>query len=212
MMSKLQENNELLKNSYLLTLRLSATVIFPILIGIAVISKPFINLTLGHEWSQASLLMSILAFGFMLYPIHSINLNLLQVKGRSDLFLRLEIIKKIIGTIILIISIPFGLIAICIGMVIQSHIALLINTYYTSSIINITIKDQFNALFPIWLISIAVGTISWLMTNTITNNIYHIICIMVLIIPSYILTIFFAQKDLFFYLYNATFKKELLHD
>ena len=79
----------------------------------------------------------------MWYPIHGINLNLLQVKGRPDLFLRLEIIKKIIGIFILLITVPLGIKAMCYGGIISSIICLIVNTYYTGKLSDILKHDKF---------------------------------------------------------------------
>ncbi|MEM8111951.1 oligosaccharide flippase family protein, partial [Morganella morganii subsp. sibonii] len=145
MLSSIQNDEQRLNYAYLLTLRLSAAVIFPLLFGLAVVADPLIPELLGYEWKSASLLTSILATGLLLYPIHAINLNYLQVKGRSDLFLKLEIIKKVITTIILFITLPYGINAICIGIVIQSYLALVINTYYNGKIGSLSGSSQLRA-------------------------------------------------------------------
>ncbi|GAK22969.1 lipopolysaccharide biosynthesis protein WzxC [Vibrio sp. JCM 19052] len=95
MMSHIKGDQKALDKSYLLTLRLAAVVIFPIIIGLGLVAKPLLTILLGQQWEPAAELMTILCISYMLYPIHAINLNLLQVKGRSDLFLKLEIIKKL---------------------------------------------------------------------------------------------------------------------
>lgn len=90
----------------------------------------------------------------MWYPIHAINLNLLQVKGRSDLFLRLEIIKKVVGVAILVVTLPMGLVQFCCGGIISSLIALVINTYYTGKLIQVGYWKQMKDLMPIFLLSL----------------------------------------------------------
>ncbi len=75
-------------------LKLSAYVVFPLMTGLAAVSFPFIRIVLGEKWIFCAVLLQIICFSMMWYPIHAINLNLLQVQGRSDLFLRLEIIKE----------------------------------------------------------------------------------------------------------------------
>ena len=82
----------------------------------------------------------------MWYPIHSINLNLLQVKGRSDLFLRLEIIKKCLGVAMICVTVPFGIVAMCWGSVVNSIIALIINTHYTGKLIQVGFLRQMRDL------------------------------------------------------------------
>lgn len=91
----------------------------------------------------------------MWYPVHSINLNLLQVKGRSDLFLRLEIIKKLLGVLVICITAPWGLVVMCYGSIVSSLIALVINTYYTGKLIHIGFFKQMRDLVPTLLLAFA---------------------------------------------------------
>lgn len=67
------------------------------MLGLAAVAKPLILILIGEKWLPAVYFLQIICFSGMLYPLHAINLNILQVKGRSDLFLKLEIIKKIIA-------------------------------------------------------------------------------------------------------------------
>lgn len=211
MLSSIQNDENRLNAAYLLTLRLSAVVIFPILFGIGAIADPLIPELLGIEWKPAASLASILAVGLLLYPIHAINLNYLQVKGRSDLFLRLEIIKKIIVTITLIITIPYGIKAICIGIVIQSYMALFINTYYNGKIGNLSGIIQLKALLPIWLIAIAACSIAWLITHLVTLSTWlSIIMTITIAIAIYIISIRLLQKDLYQYLILNILPKKLI--
>lgn len=112
----------------------------------------------------------------MWYPIHSINLNLLKVKGRSDLILRLEIIKKIVGVSILAITLPHGLIVFCCGSVVSSLIALVINTYYTGKLINVGYFKQMRDLLPIVLLGLVMFAIIHLSNCLISNMLLQIIC------------------------------------
>lgn len=160
MFSHLQDDAAKMENAYRLTLKMAALVIFPLIIGLGLIAQPLLTELLGVQWQPAASLLSVLCLGYMLYPIHAINLNLLQVKGRSDLFLKLEVIKKIIGVSILFITIPFGVFAMCIGLGVTSYLALLLNTYYTAKLISFSQWQQCKDLLPIWLsviVSAALG-------------------------------------------------------
>ena len=112
----------------------------------------------------------------MWYPVHAINLNLLQVKGRSDLFLRLEILKKIVGVSILTITLPHGLIVFCCGSVVSSLIALVINTYYTGKLINVGYFKQMRDILPIVLLGLVMFSIIHLSNYLISNMLLQIIC------------------------------------
>lgn len=145
---KIQDDTERLAQAYRKFLRISAFLIFPLMVGLSAVSEPFILLLLKEQWHFAAVILQIISFASMWYPIHAINLNLLQVKGRSDLFLRLEIIKKILGITILCVTVPIGLIAMCYGQIVSSLIALVINTYYTGKLINVGFIRQMKDLTP----------------------------------------------------------------
>jgi len=147
-------------NAYRQTLILSSIVIFPLIVGLGLIAKPLLTNFLGEQWQGAAALLSVLCLGYMLYPIHSINLNLLQVTGRSDLFLKLEVMKKIIGVSVLLLSIPYGVLPICLGFTLTSYLALLLNTYYTGKLTHLSQWQQCKDILPIWfavLVAAALG-------------------------------------------------------
>lgn len=152
---QIQNNDEQLALVYRRFLRVCAFLIFPLLVGLSAVAKPFILLLLKEQWLFASTLLQIICFGMMWYPIHAINLNLLQVKGRSDLFLKLEIIKKMIAVIILCTTVPMGLIAMCVGQIFSSMICLIINTHYTGKLIQIGFLRQMQDLLPSLLLSLS---------------------------------------------------------
>lgn len=155
--------------TYRRLLRFSTFVIFPIMTCLAAIASPMVTIILNPQWAFAAVLLSILCFQMMWYPVHVINLNLLQVKGRSDLFLKLEVWKKIVSIVILVITIPMGLIAMCVGSVFASIIALVINTHYTGKLIKVGFLSQMRDILPTLLNSLFCGGIAWIITIYIPN-------------------------------------------
>ena len=155
----IQDDDLRLRDVYRRLLKTSAFIIFPLMTGLAAVAKPMVISFLTEKWLFSAVLIQILCFSQMWYPVHAINLNLLQVKGRSDLFLRLEIIKKVITVIMLCITLPLGLIPMCIGMIINSLIALIINTHYTGKLISLGFFRQMKDLLPTLSLSLATGTI-----------------------------------------------------
>lgn len=160
-LSNINRNDAQLKSSYKKILKNAAFIIFPIIIGLASVANPLIKLLFGEKWIPSIIYFEILCFEGMLYPIHAINLNVLQVKGRSDLFLKLEIIKKAISLIIIGIVLIFrvGIIYLLWGAVLNSYIAYFINTYYTKDLINYPIKEQLKDIIPTFIISGVMGLI-----------------------------------------------------
>ena len=165
----LQDDDEKLRKDYRQLLRLSAFIIFPLMCGLAGVAHPLVILLLGEKWQFAATLIIPLCFSMMWYPIHAINLNLLQVKGRSDLFLRLEVIKKVIGVTVLIVSIPFGLLFMCYSGIVTSIVCLVINTYYTGRLINVgflmQMKDLSGTLILSLLMFVFVFGVAFLLDN-----------------------------------------------
>lgn len=166
----IQDNKEELELYYKKLIRLSAFIIFPLMVGLAVISKPFIIVILTEKWIGAVPLLQMLAFVGILYPIHAINLDILKVKGRSDLFLRLEIYKKLLITLMLLITFSFGIKVMIIGQIITSIGFLYVNTYYTSKLITYSLYSQVKDILPIFILSISMGGLVYLTIFSIGSN------------------------------------------
>lgn len=159
--SQLQDDPDKMASAYRQTLTLSAMVIFPLIVALGLIAKPLFTTLLGEQWQGAAALLSVLCLGYMLYPIHSINLNLLQVTGRSDLFLKLEVMKKVIGVTVLLLSIPYGVLAMCLGFTLASYLALILNTYYTAKLTHLSQWQQCKDILPIWLAVIFAAAVGY---------------------------------------------------
>lgn len=151
-------------------LRLSAFVVFPVMCFIAGISRPLVISLLGDEWSESISMMIPLCFAMMLLPVHALNLNSITVIGRSDLFLRLEIIKKVIGVIILVISVPFGVVVMCYASILGSFLGLFVNAYYTKREVGYGLLDQLKDLLPIILLSALVFVVSYIISYNVDEN------------------------------------------
>lgn len=173
---KLQDNNEALKAGYRRTLRISAFVIFPLCLGAGAVAYPLINVMYTYRWIYAASLLSILVFGMMWYPIHAINLNYLIVKGRSDLFFRLEIIKKVQAVIIWCITVPLGLEAMCYGMIVSSYLCLIWNTHYNGKFLGMSIIAQLKDLAPILCLSIVMYVAARLVASVMGNGMVSLVC------------------------------------
>lgn len=170
-----QDDNYTLTVLYRKFIRLSAFLIFPIMCIMAGVSSSLIYVLLGEKWLEAATLIKPLCFALMWYPIHAINLNILKVKGRSDIFLKLEIIKKIIGTTILIICIPMGITAMCYGLIITSLVSLGINTFYTNRFISVGLVQQLSDISRTLIVSLITFIITLVITHFIKYNIWGLL-------------------------------------
>lgn len=190
---QIQNDNGHLAQIYRRFLRLSAFLIFPLLIGLSAVAQPLILLLLKEQWLFAATLLQIICFAMMWYPIHAINLNLLQVKGRSDLFLKLEIIKRMIALVVLCITIPIGLTAMCIGQIFSSLIALVINTHYTGKLIQVGFFRQMCDLLPTLLLSLTMWLVVYFTLSLISGIILQL-TVGVLVGVIYYLTLSFLFR------------------
>ena len=171
-LSKIQDDHEKLRTGYLKFLNMATLVIFPLMIGLAALAKPFILLVLTEKWVEVILILQILCIAQMWHPVHAINLNILQVLGRSDLFLKLEIIKKIAGITILCITLPHGIIAMCLGQWVSTSFGLVINTYYSGKLLNAGLFTQLKMYIPTLLNSLIMGAISLGVTKALPEKNY----------------------------------------
>lgn len=153
MLSKIQDNVERLERVYRKLIRISFFVIAPLMLGAAAVAEPLFLLVLGKDWLPAVLFFQILSLAMMLYPIHAYNLNILKVYGRSDLFLKLEIIKKGITTIAIIVAFQFGVLGLVWASVFTSFAALGVNMFYASKLINYSIPEQVKDLIVTFVIA-----------------------------------------------------------
>ena len=199
-LSKVQDDDARLENAYRKMIRVSAYVVFPIMILLVVLARPLVLILLTDKWENCVIYLQVLCFAMMWNPIHSLNLNLLFVKGRSELFLRLEIVKKIIGATILCVTIPFGLVAMCCGQVVSSLIFLFVNTYYTGKLIHVGFVQQIKDLLPTMMYTAIMGLFVWFLSSAMEILLVQLLVGFLMGIPLYILTSKMLKSQEYFFM------------
>lgn len=154
-LATLQDDPERLKHIYRKYIRLFTLSITWFCLCMAAYAKPFVAVVYGPQWEASVTFTQLVCFSFSVYHLQVINLNLLQVLGRSDLFLRLEIIKKALSLSVMIYCATISVVAMCIGAVVCSYICLYINSYFTKRLINMTIWQQLMDYTPLFLLAFA---------------------------------------------------------
>ena len=152
-----QDDTKRVKELMRRAIKTSSFMIFPMMIGMTVVAEPLVKIVLTDKWLPAVPFLQIFCISYALMPIHTANLQAINAMGRSDIFLRLEVIKKIIGLIILGISLQFGVYAIALGQVFSGIISTFINAYPNKELLNYSYKEQWLDIMPSLLISIAMG-------------------------------------------------------
>lgn len=166
----IKNDDERLRRVYRELMLMVIFVIAPVLIIMGVLAEPLFRFLFTAKWVPAVPYFQILCLSAILYPIHSYNLNILKVKGRSDLFLKLEIIKKITIVITLGVSIRYGIMGLIWGQLFTSIIAFFTNTYYTGKFLNYKSFQQFIDILPILLLAFTVGGCIWFVDNIMNIN------------------------------------------
>lgn len=185
-LSNEQDNKEKVKSMVRRAIKTSSFLLFPMMIGLAVVAEPLIKIILTDKWLPAVPLLQLLCFSYALWPIHTINLQAISAMGRSDIFLRLEIIKKVIGIIALLISCPFGITTMVVMKIITSIISTFINSHPNKKLLNYTYLDQMKDIVPALLASFAMGAIVYIISFIRINIIVRLIIQIVIGILSYI--------------------------
>lgn len=152
--AKMQDDRAAVKQIMRRALTTSAFLVFPAMAGLAAMAEPLIEILLTDKWLMSVPFVQIFCVVYALWPIHTVNLQAINALGRSDVFLRLEIVKKLVGISILAISIPFGIYAIAFGSIIGGVICTIINAYPNRELLGYSYTEQWRDLFPSLLLSI----------------------------------------------------------
>lgn len=147
--AKVQDEPERLKSAYKRIMLMVLFIVTPMIGIMLILAEPLVVFLFTEKWIKIVPIFQILCLSGLLYPLHLYNLLILQVKGRSDLFLKLEIIKKVLASIVLIISFSFGFYALLWGQLFFSVLALLINTHYAGAMLDYKMKHQIIDIMPI---------------------------------------------------------------
>lgn len=156
-LSSVQDDKERLKNGYKRIIKVAMLVTFVLMLGLTAVAKPLVLSLIGEQWLPCVPFLQIISLQMMLYPLHSLNLNMLQVQGRSDLFLKLEIIKKIIAIGPLLLGIFVNIYWMLGGSVVTGFIAYYLNAYYSGPFLNYSIKEQVKDILPGFGVAVAMA-------------------------------------------------------
>ena len=168
--STLQNDRERLHSAFRRAITLAAFVTFPVMLGLVAVAQPLFDLLFGSKWAACVPYFQVLCLGGMLLPLHSLNLSVLMAAGRSDLFLRLEIIKKVLILGAILVTWPFGIMAMVWGQCVSSIVCYGVNTYYSGTLINYPLAQQFRDLLPSLLLALGMAVIVYLAGKLISGG------------------------------------------
>ena len=166
-LSSKNDDKEYIKNTMRKSIALSAYILLPCIFGMAAVAQPMVLTLLSEKWQESIPFMQIACIGFAFIPIQSANLTAINAVGRSDIYMKLEIIKRIITITTLIITTPIGIFAMAIGQAVCNILFSFINAYPNKKLLNYTYKEQLEDLLPSLLISLLMASCVFMLNKLI---------------------------------------------
>ena len=189
-LSSIQDDRERLKSGYRRIIKVTMLLSFVLMLGLAAVSESLIIVLVGEQWLIAAKFLPVICFQMMLYPLHALNLNMLQVAGRSDLFLKLEIIKKIVAVIPLLMGIFIDIYWMLWGSVGTGFFAYYLNSYYSGKFVGYSTKSQIVDILPSFCVAMVVALIVYVVSFL---NLSHFIILPLQLILGAVLVVLICE-------------------
>lgn len=165
-MSQVQDDSARVKSMTRRAMKTSTYVIAPIMMGLAFTAEFVIRLLLTEKWMPCVPFLRIFCITYLFYPVHTANLNAIKAMGRSDLFLKLEIVKKVVGLIVLLSTMWFGVMAMAYSLLFTSITSQIINSWPNKKLLDYSYPEQIRDILPGILLAVLMGCcvypIQWL--------------------------------------------------
>lgn len=194
---KINDDNERLIRIYRQMIKMSAFIVFPLMLGMLAVADPLVKVLLNEQWYECILILQLLCCALIWQPISSIHLSILKVMGRTDIILKLEIIKRIAGIISILCSVPFGIVSMCIGYILLYFFCFILNTVYIGKITDVSFKSYTQDILPPLVAAITMCIIVSSMISFITSNILSLVVGVILgMLCYYIFSRLFLEEQL----------------
>lgn len=204
---KQQHNDKKLIDAYRKYVCIMSMLIFFGCMLLASVGKPLVLLLLTEKWSGAIIYLQIYVFACIFTHINTLNMRMLQVKGRSDIFLTIDIVKKVIAILILFAAIPFGVIGICISKILSSQIAIIIVTYYTGKIFGLGYFEQMKDFAGFFVFSLLSSLPGYLFSEFV--DVHPLASLLFGLIVGPTLYLFFLRKNEHMLMVYSTVKENV---
>lgn len=168
-LATLQDDNEALKYKYRQVMQLMMFLIAPIMMLLAALSPTLIAFAFDEKWQGAVPYLQLLCIVGMIYPVHALNINLLNVKGRSDLILKVGLVKKAVNLTMLFMALPYGVLGIVASQVVATFFSLLPNTYFSTKLIGYSLVEQIKDVIKPVAAAILGGASAWWLAQLLST-------------------------------------------
>lgn len=201
-MSQAQEEHGRVKNMTRQAIKISTYIMAPLMVGMAVCAESIVDIVLTNKWLPCVPFLRVFCISYMFWPIHTANLNAIKAMGRSDLFLKLEIIKKIIGVILLIITMRISVEAMAYSLLVSSVCSQIINSWPNRKLLNYGYMEQIKDIIPILTLSLGMGVCVYFIGFISEISIIKLVVQLLLGAVVYVLGSVLFKVDIFEYLWN----------
>ncbi|PTU30670.1 lipopolysaccharide biosynthesis protein [Stenotrophobium rhamnosiphilum] len=193
--STIADDRERLLGALRSSLRMAMFLFVPCMVGIAIVARPLIELLYGEKWSSAAPILSLLSLSSTLWPIHVLNLAAISAQGRSDLFLRLEVIKQCIGIALIIAFAAWGPLAIASAVLTSGLFAAMLNTYYSKKMLGYGLMAQLRDQWPTFALSLVVAGIGWAILHWTKASIFTMLVAVITCAFTYLLLAVLTKNE-----------------
>ena len=201
-MSKEQDNIGIVKNMTRRAIKTSTYVIAPLMMGLAFVGEPLVSLILTDKWLPCVPFMRVFCITYMFYPVHTANLNAVKAMGRSDIFLKLEIIKKIVGMSLLLSTMWFGVMAMAYSLLVSCVLSQIINSWPNKRLLGYGYLEQLRDLIPGVILAVMMGICVYFIGYINLPNIIVLIIQVIVGATIYIVMSIVFKLESFLYLWN----------
>lgn len=205
-MSNQQDSKENVKRLTRRAVTTSMYIMSPVMIGFACVAEEFISIVLTDKWLPAVPFLQIFCLVYMFYPVHTSNLNAIKAVGRSDIFLRLEVIKKVIGIALLLLSVRMGVMAMAYSLLINSLLSQIINAWPSKSLIDYGFVEQLKDIIPTVILTLfmalVISSIDLLQLSTVLSLIVKIVVGVIIYVAGSVI----SKNEVFIFLWDLVKK------
>lgn len=201
-MSSSQDDREKVKSITRNSIRVGSYLMWPLMVGLGVCAEPFVRLVLTDKWAFCVPYLQIFCFIYALMPLQTANLNAMKAMGRSDLFLGLEVVKKLLGILAIVISMWFGVFWIAFSACITSFLCTVINAFPNKKLLNYSWIEQIKDIFASMLLAIFMGVIVYMINFLPLGNLLKLLIQVPLGVAVYILLSILIKYEPFYYVFD----------
>lgn len=206
--SKYQDDLSKVKSMTRRAIKTSSYIMWPLMIGLGVIAEPLVSLMLTDKWLPCVSYLQIACFTYAFWPIHTANLEALKAIGRSDIFLKLEVLKKGIGLLLLIATMNYGVMAIALSLIVSTIVSSFINASPNKKLLGYSYVDQIKDMMPAFLLSCVMGIVIYPLSFFINDLLMLIVIQIVLGAIFYILLSRILKLESFMYILGTILKRK----